>query len=60
MSKRKTLALINLMPETIHSQRVAKGVFKQCDKYGYNVAVFSSMTPLTFYFQDYSEGEVRI
>lgn len=60
MSRRKTIALINLMPEDLHSKRVMDGVFGQCDKYGYNVALFSSMTPLNFFYQDYADGEKHI
>ena len=60
MSKRKTIALLNLMPETTHGNNIARGVFGQCDKYGYNVAAFGSMTPLAFYHQLYADGERMI
>ena len=60
MPRRKTIALLDLMPDTAHGQRICEGVFTQCNKYGYNVAVFSSMTPLQFYFQGYSDGEMKI
>lgn len=60
MSRRKTIALLNLMPETTHSNNIARGIFGQCQKYGYNVASFASMTPLSFYYQDYADGERAI
>ncbi|MBQ9543359.1 GGDEF domain-containing protein [Ruminococcus sp.] len=60
MSRRKTIALLNLMPETTHGNNIARGVFGQCQKYGYNVASFASMTPLSFYYQDYADGERAI
>ena len=60
MSKRKTIALLNLMPETTHGNNIARGVFGQCEKYGYNVAAFGAMTPLAFYHQLYADGERMI
>ncbi|MBQ8965563.1 GGDEF domain-containing protein [Ruminococcus sp.] len=60
MERRKTIALLSLMPETTHGNRVMEGVFRQCEKYGYNTAVFASMVPLQFYYQDYSDGETQI
>lgn len=48
------------VPDTFHSQRVCQGVAAQCEKYGYDLAVFSSMISLDFYFKDYAQGERNI
>lgn len=58
--KRKTICWITAIPESIHGVRVKKGIFSQCDKYGYNVAVFASMTHLESGEKGYREGEVNI
>ena len=60
MEKRKTIFLVTGMPELLHGRRVAKGVFKQCEKYGYNVAVFASMSHLLFFVKDHTDGEKNI
>ncbi|MBQ4487444.1 MAG: GGDEF domain-containing protein [Oscillospiraceae bacterium] len=60
MAKRKTICFITAVPEAIHAQRVASGIFAQCEKYGYNVAVFSSMITPDFYMKDYAAGELNI
>ena len=60
MEKRKTICLITGMPETMHVRRVAKGVFGQCDKYGYNVAVFASMSHFLFFIEEHAKGENNI
>ncbi len=60
MRKRKTICLITSFPETMHAKRISKGVFTQCEKYGYNVAQFASMVNLDFYFKNYAVGERRI
>ncbi|EXM38728.1 hypothetical protein RASY3_08600 [Ruminococcus albus SY3] len=60
MKKRKTICLITGMPERLHVRRVAKGVFEQCDKYGYNVAVFASMSHFQFFIEEHTRGENNI
>ena len=60
MKRRKTICLITGMPEMIHGKRISKGVFAQCEKYGYNVAVFASMSHLLFFVQDHTYGEKNI
>ena len=60
MEKRKTIFLVTGMPELLHGRRVAKGVFKQCEKYGYNVAVSASMSHLLFFVKDHTDGEKNI
>ena len=60
MERRKTICLVTGMPELLHGRRVAKGGFEQCEKYGYNVAVFASMSHLLFFVKDHTDGEKNI
>lgn len=60
MEKRKTICLITTVPEYMHGQRVLEGVFRQCDLYGYNVAVFASMVHFNFYVKNQALGERNI
>ena len=60
MEKRKNICFITAVPESFHAHRVTSGVLRQCEKYGYNVAVFSSMITPDFFYKDYAEGELNI
>lgn len=60
MDKRKTICLLTSEPDTLHSKRICSGVAAQCEKYGYDLAVFSSMLILNFYYKDYARGESNI
>ena len=60
MSDRKTICFLTAVPESVHANRLASGIFEQCEKYGYNVAVFSSMITPDFFFKEYAEGELTI
>ncbi len=60
MKKRKLIGLITSFPESIHAQRVLEGVFSQCDKYGYDVAVFASMINISSFYKEYLAGETNI
>ena len=60
MSKRKLIGLITSMPESIYTQRSLDGIFTQCDKYGYDVAVFTSLIHISSYHKDYLKGELNI
>ena len=60
MEHRKTICLITGMPEKLHARRVAKGVFEQCEKYEYNVAVFASMSHFLFFIEEHANGEKNI
>ncbi|MCR5147355.1 MAG: GGDEF domain-containing protein [Eubacterium sp.] len=60
MKKRKTLCLLTAVPDTFHSQRICRGVATQCEKYGYDLAVFCAMINLDFFFEDYAQGERNI
>ncbi len=60
MKKRKLIGLITAVPESTHAKRILKGVFKQCEKYGYDVAVFSPLAHLSTMYTDYRDGEWNI
>ncbi len=60
MNKRKRIGLLTAVPESIHAQRVFEGVFGQCNKYNYDVAVFSPMHHLSGAYKDYVKGELNI
>ena len=60
MSKRKKIALIQAVPESLYANRIFEGVFSQCHKYGYDVAVFSSMLPVCSQHEGYLNGELNI
>lgn len=58
--KRKLIGFITAFPESIYAQRYMEGVFAQCEKYGYDVAVFAPMTQVCLFQKDYLEGELNI
>ena len=60
MNKRKRIGLLNAVPESIHAHKVFEGVFEQCNKYNYDVAVFSPMHHLSGNYKDYVKGELNI
>ncbi len=60
MKRRKTIACISIRPEEVYQQRVMEGLQAQCEKYGYNLAVFSPLVDITHYFKDYLSGELNI
>ncbi|MBR1752818.1 MAG: GGDEF domain-containing protein [Ruminococcus sp.] len=57
---RKKICFVTAQPESNHSHKLMKGIFKQCEKYGLDVAVFASMINLDFYYTDYATGERNI
>lgn len=60
MKKRKTIGVITALPESIHVHRILEGVFEQCKKYDYNVAVFAPTTQVCFIDKTYLRGELNI
>ncbi|WP_294478200.1 GGDEF domain-containing protein [uncultured Ruminococcus sp.] len=60
MSERKNICFLTAVPESIHANRLASGIFEQCEKYGYNVVVFSAMISPDFFFREYADGEMAI
>lgn len=57
---RKLIGVITAVPESKHAQRVMEGVCSQCEKYGYNVAVFSPMAHISGGNTEYINGELNI
>ncbi|MBQ8119384.1 MAG: GGDEF domain-containing protein [Ruminococcus sp.] len=60
MSKRKNICFITARPEKSHGKRVLDGIFTQCQKYGYNVSVVSSLTHLQNFAKTFNIGEQNI
>lgn len=60
MGKRKTIGVIIAEPESVYQQRLLKGIFMQCEKYGYNAAVFCSLAKLEIAYKKYQQGEANI
>lgn len=60
MKKRKLLGLLTALPESLHAKQVLEGVFAQCEKYGYDVAVFASMVHFSSGHKNYVTGEKNI
>ncbi len=57
---RKLIGVICANPEAIYEQRILDGIFSQCDKYGYNVAVFSPLTQVCHFHTEFLKGELNI
>lgn len=60
MNKRKIIGCISIRPEEVYQQRVIDGLQAQCERYGYNLAVFSPLVCISHYFTDYLKGELNI
>lgn len=60
MNERKTICLLTCMLETAHPKRVSIGAAAQCEKYGYDLVVVSSMVAFDFYLKEYLDGENNI
>ena len=60
MKKRRLIGVITSLPESVHATRVLEGIFGQCEKYGYDVAVFASLTHICGEEKDYLAGEQNI
>jgi DNA-binding LacI/PurR family transcriptional regulator len=58
--KRKRIGLITISPETEYASRVMKGVFAQCNHYGYDVVVISALVSVCNYYKNYLNGELNI
>lgn len=58
--KRKKIGLITVCPEKEYPQRVMNGVFSQCEKYGYDVVVFSPLASVSSFNKEYLSGEFNI
>ena len=60
LSKRKNICLITARLEKSHGRRILDGIFTQCEKYGYNVTVVSSLTHLQEFAKSFNTGELNI
>lgn len=58
--RRKNIALLTALPESVHGQRIIRGMAVQCEKYGYNAAVFGAMTHIQIPRYGYTVGEINI
>ncbi|MCM1525523.1 MAG: GGDEF domain-containing protein [Ruminococcus sp.] len=57
---RKLIGFIVANPEAVYQQRIMDGLFAQCEKYGYNVAVFSPLVQMCHFSRSYLDGELNI
>lgn len=60
MEKRRLIGCIINCPENIYQSRVLDGLISRCEKYGYNLAVFSPLVDATHKFKDYLHAEFNI
>lgn len=60
MSRRKLIGVLLPFPEGTYQQRVLRGLFSQCEKYGYDLAVFSTLVDISHYYKDYLNGNKNI
>lgn len=58
--RRHLIGLVTAYPEGIYSKRIMDGVFSQCCRYGYDVAVFTPMVQVMHYYKEYLNGELNI
>lgn len=58
--KRKLIILITTCPEEPYQQHAFRGIFEQCAKYGYQLAVFATNVQAAHYYQEYLRGDADI
>lgn len=58
--RRKIIALLTALPESVHGHRIIRGATMQCEKYGYHLAVFGAMTHMHTPRYNYTLGEMNI
>lgn len=59
-AKRKLIGVLTANPEGIYQQRILEGIFAQCRRYDYDVAVFSPLVQVCHYSAQYLHGELNI
>ncbi len=57
---RKKIALLTINHDDEAVQKTMAGIMEQCNRYDYDLAVFSPMVHITNYFKDYLHGELNI
>ncbi len=60
MKKRKLVGCILNCPENIYQSRVLDGLMERCEKYGYDLVVFSPLVNCTHFYKDYLFAEFNI
>ncbi len=60
MGKRRVIGIILAEPEGIYQQHLLRGIFDRCCVYGYNAAVFASLSKPGMFYKDYQNGEANI
>jgi len=60
MGRRKRIGVFMAHPETTHAHRILSGMMGQCEKYGYDLFVFSPSIHLSFPHENYVRGEANI
>ncbi len=60
MKKRKLIGCILNCPENIYQSHILDGLMARCDKYGYDLAVFSPLVNATHFYKDYLHAEFNI
>lgn len=58
--KRKIIGCLICRPESVYQKRVLDGLMSQCERYGYDMAVFGPLVDITHYQEDYLESELNI
>ena len=57
---RKRICVLTVYPEGEYQQKLLPGIFAQCNKYNYDVAVFAPLVQVCSSNQDYLKGELNI
>ena len=60
MNRRKRIALLTAQIEAVHERQSIDGILRQCQKYDYDLCVFSTMVHLDFPRPHYLMGESNI
>ena len=60
MGTRRKIALVTTELENIYQQRVMKGLFAQCARYGYDAAVFATLVDTSHSMKENLKGELNI
>lgn len=60
MKKRKLIGCILNCPENIYQSRILDGLMARCEKYDYDLAVFSPLVNGTHFYKDYLYAEFNI
>ncbi|MCR5739912.1 MAG: GGDEF domain-containing protein [Lachnospiraceae bacterium] len=59
-NRRKRIGLFVAYPELTHVRRIIEGIMVQCEKYDYDLCVFTSNVHFSFPHKNYRHGEANI